>query len=110
MSTDAFLHALATALIDAIPLKCSLCRETSSGLGSTRTGTTGGWYVALFASDANTLGCKSGTVLDLHSYAEVDRFRGIYSTDSIRLSSKDVALAQDQDKRTFCLSYIKKIL
>ena len=60
MSTVAFLHALSTALIDAIPLKCSLCRETSSGLGSARVGTTGDWYDALFASltQIRLAGCK----------------------------------------------------
>ena len=40
MSTVAFLYALSPALIDAIPLKCSLSKETSSGLGSTGFGTT----------------------------------------------------------------------
>ena len=37
-----FLNALSTALIDAIPLKCSLSRETSSGLGSTGVWNDGG--------------------------------------------------------------------
>ena len=53
-SPVAFLNALSSALIDAIPLKRSLSRETSAGFGPTRVGTTLGNPLA-------------GTVLDSHA-------------------------------------------
>ena len=55
MSTIAFINALSPALIDAIPLKCSLSRETSSGLGVDGNSVQRGACDAVCINKANTL-------------------------------------------------------